>query len=417
MTDQNDQPALAPKKKKSPVLWITLLLVIGLVGFTAFTLYQRIQMWASMGPPETGPAGVIVAEAEILEFADRIEAIGTAESDESTTISASETEIIAEILFEDGQIVKQGDLLIQLKDDEEVATYEEARKAYNRYAALAKSNAGSRAKRDEAKALMQVAWARVDDRKIKAPFDGILGIREVSVGDLVTPGTLITTIDDIDPIEVEFTVPEVFLAELKQGLVVETRTNAYPGQAFYGTITTINPRIDPVTRSLRVKARIDNPHSLLRPGLLMSVTVIQNRRHSLAVPEEALISSTQGQAVTVVTKDGENDVAAPAPVTIGTRMAGYVEILSGLSEGDRVVVEGTLKAIPGAPVSIIETRTIDDQIKKSVQLANPTKQTDLQNIDLKGSLPEEAPMPSEAEEEKATVQEEPGEKPETGDMQ
>ncbi|MEM6780760.1 MAG: efflux RND transporter periplasmic adaptor subunit [Pseudomonadota bacterium] len=394
MTDPIDHDYSSPApKKKSKTLPIIIIAVIGLIAFTGYTLYQRIQMWSTMGPPDFGPAGVIVVEAKPIMFSDRIEAIGTAEADESTTISASETEIIEGILFEDGQFVKKDDLLIQLKDDEEVATYEEARKSFNRYAALAKSNAGSVARRDEAKALMQVAWARVDDRKIKAPFDGIVGIREVSVGDLISPGTVITTIDDIDPIEVEFTVPERFLSSLRPGLDVRATSDAYKGQVFNGTVTTVNSRLDPITRSVRVKARIDNPDSLLRPGLLMSVEIVQNTRSSLAVPEESLLSSGKQKSVTIITEDGENKIATPVPVTIGTRRAGYVEILSGINEGDLVVAEGVLKARPGAPVVVKETRTIDDQIEGAIKYATPSKQNDLENLDLTTEQMEPNDMP------------------------
>lgn len=378
MTDTYDQPEMTGKKRKSPVLLILLIVIIGLVAFTAFTLFQRFQMWAAMmTPPEAGPTSVIVTIVEPIVFADRIEAVGTAEADESTTISAAETEIIEKVMFEDGQFVKEGDLLVQLKDTEESATYSEALKAYNRYKALAENNAGSIARRDEAKAVMQVAWARVSDRKIKAPFDGILGIREVSNGDLVSPGTVITTIDDIDPMEVEFSVPEIYISELLPGVHIEARSEAYPGQIFEGSIKTVNPRIDPVTRSIRVKAEVENPESLLRPGLLMNVEIVKNSRTSLAVPEESLMSGAQGKTVVKVTQDGDNLVATPTPVTIGTRRAGYVEVTSGLTLGDTVITEGILKAQPGAPLAIAETRTIQDQINKALEQSNPTKQEEL----------------------------------------
>ncbi len=416
MSDTYDQPVTTGKKKKSPVLWILLIIIIGLVAFTAFTLFQRFQMYAAMmTPPEAGPTSVIVTVVEPVVFADRIEAVGTAEADESTTISAAETEIIEKVMFEDGQFVKEGDLLVQLKDSEESATYSEALKAYNRYKALAENNAGSIARRDEAKALMQVAWARVADRKIKAPFDGILGMREVSNGDLISPGTVITTIDDIDPMKVEFSVPEIHISRLIPGASIEARTEAYPGKIFEGTVKTVNPRVDAVTRSIRVKAEVANPDSMLRPGLLMNVEIVQNSRTSLAVPEESVMSGAQGKTVIKITQDGDNMVGTPTPVTIGTRRAGYVEITSGLTLGDKVITEGVLKAQPGAPLAIAETRTIQDQINKALEQSNPTKQQELQYMTQQNISDAQESAP-EAVEEKNREENSPGRDEEDSDI-
>lgn len=377
-----------PKRGSKPTIILISIIVLGLIAFTGYTLYERIQMWKGMAPPPPGPANVIAAKVEPYQFSDRIEAIGTAEADESITISATETEIIEKILFEDGQVVKKGDLLVQLKDDEETATYEEARKAYNRYAELAKKNAGSRARRDEALAMRNVAYARVQDRKIVAPFDGITGIRMVSEGDLVRPGTEITTLDDINPIEVEFSVPETYLKDIAKDLPVEAYSDAYPQKIFTGTISSLNSRVDSQTRAIVAKASIDNEEGLLTPGQLMKVEILQNTHTSPAIPEDAVQFQGSRKTVMKITEGEEGQkIAVPTPVELGLRRAGYVEVLSGIEAGNLVIVEGS-KARPNGPVTIVETRSIAGQIDVAIDFALPRKKQAMENLQDSGQLPE-----------------------------
>lgn len=381
-------------KGKPPYLLIFILVMAGLVGITAYSLYGKFQMWSKMGPPDFGPAGVIVTLAESRPFSDRIEAIGTAQANESADITATQMETVDEIHFEEGQLVKAGTLLVELRAGEENAAFEEARKAYTRNTELARMNAGSIARKDEAKAALDVARARRDDRRVVAPFDGIVGLREVSVGDLVSPGTVITTLDDLDPIKLEFSVPEQYLSVLESGLEVKASTTAFPGEPFTGVIHTVEPRVNPQTRAVRVRAFIDNPDSRLRPGLLMSVAILRNERQSIAVPEEAISSIGDTTSITrVIEKDGQ-PVAENVAVTLGARRAGYVEILSGLAQGDKVIIEGGLKAQPGAPVTIKETRSIETQVQKAIDFATDRKEDAMTTLQEQGDLPAPAAPPT-----------------------
>lgn len=350
------------------------LIVLGLLGGTGFTLFMKIK-FADFQPP-SGPANVIVSIAEQKDFADRIEAIGTAKSDESATITATVTEKVSAILVEDGALVHEGDVIVELSSGEERATLLEASKSFDRYNKLAQTNIGSQARKDEEEARMNVAKAQLDKRRIVAPFDGVLGIRRISVGDLVTPGTVITTVDDVDPMELEFSVPETFLSALSAGLPVTARTEAWPGEEFSGKIVAIDSRINPDTRAILVKASIPNPDMRLRSGLLMKVDIVRSRRAGVAIPEEAIISAGEKKTVLIVTADNK---AESREIETGLRQIGYVEVLGGLSGGEKVVIEGQMKTQPGGDVKIIGEKSIETSTKEATGYAVPRKQEALKN--------------------------------------
>lgn len=345
------------------------------------TGYQAFLKAQPGGWPQQAP-GIVVQKIEMRPFADRIEALGTAQSNESTALTSNVTETVSEILFEEGQFVTKGTVLVKLHEDQEHASLIEAEKAYNRAVQLRKTSAVADARVDAERARLDVARAQVRDRQIAAPFDGVLGLRSISVGDIVNPGTVITTIDDVDPIKLEFSVPENYVSAVKVGMNIEAKSDAYRGAVFHGVITAIDPRIDPITRSLKIKAAIANDDGRLRAGMLLVTQIVNNVRETLAVSEEALVSMGVKKSVMVLgTAEGDGDAKVwpveAREVTIGARMPGYVEVLSGLKAGDQVVVDGVIKAQPGSKVKIASEKPIEATIERALQNAVPGKQDEL----------------------------------------
>ncbi|HKK52692.1 MAG TPA: efflux RND transporter periplasmic adaptor subunit, partial [Myxococcota bacterium] len=217
---------------------------------------------------ERPPTPVVVSTPFEYEFADRIEALGTARANESVVITANVTETVARVHFESGQQVAAGALLVELESTEERAQLAEARAnradarlRFERVADLAKRGTESQSRYDEVRTAFEAAEARVaelearlSDRRLRSPFAGVLGLREVSPGTLVQPGDRITTLDDIDRIKLDFSVPETFLSILRTGLDIRTESAAYPERIFPGRITAIDSRVDPGTRAVRVRA-------------------------------------------------------------------------------------------------------------------------------------------------------------------
>ncbi len=351
------------------------LVVLALIGGTGFMFYMK-HKYANFQMPQTTP-GVVVAKAVDMNFSDRLEAIGTATAVESATITATVTETVKSINVAEGQSVKAGTVIVELNDDEEAATLEEASKSYDRYNKLAQSKIGSEARKDQERARMDVARAQLAERRLVAPFDGVLGIRQVSVGDLVTPGTVITTIDSIDPIQMSFSVPEEYLAVLKPGLTIQARTDAYPGKVFEGTISAIDSRVNSDTRAIMVKAQIPNADFTLRPGLLMKTTIVKSSRMGLAIPEEAIQSAGTQKSVLVV---GPDNKVQSVNVETGIRQIGYVEVTSGLKAGDKVMIEGQIKTQPGMEVKIESEKTIPDAVKTDLDFSVERKQEALEGM-------------------------------------
>ncbi|MBK8908563.1 MAG: efflux RND transporter periplasmic adaptor subunit [Rhodospirillales bacterium] len=318
------------------------------------------------GGLEDAPTPVVVAPVRSEQVVDRVEALGTTRANESVTITANVTEKIAEIHFQDGQHVAKGDVLVVLDKAEEdaelqaaLAILDEKRLAYERSLQLEKRQFTATAQLDERRAALREAEARitalearVDDRVIRAPFSGVIGLRTVSVGTLVEPGDVITTLDDLSVIKLDFSVPSAYLRALAPGLGVVATSAPFGDQRFEGEVEGIDTRIDPVTRSIVVRAMLPNPNSLLKPGLLMTVELLKDPRQAMFIPEEALIPRRASNQVLVVDEAAENTVVS-RDVTIGVRRPGRVEIVDGLREGDKVITRGTLQVRPGQRVSIL----------------------------------------------------------------
>jgi membrane fusion protein (multidrug efflux system) len=317
---------------------------------------------ANTAPPATR---VIAAAVTPVQWRDSIEALGTTRANESVTITAKVSEIVRKVAFESGDVVEAGAVLVDLSSGAQLAGLEEARAAYqeaerqltrqqelaDRQLVAVSQIDTQRAARDAARARMNVVRAALSDRVITAPFAGVLGLRQVSPGSLVTPGTPIATLDDISVIKLDFSVPERYLAVLARDQEIAARSETYPDRTFEGTVTSIDSRIDPVTRSVAVRAEIRNPELLLRPGMLMAVQLFQEPRDTLAIPEIAVLQVGMDSFVYRVTAE---ETAERVPVKLGARRKGEVEIVSGLTVGERIVTEGAVKLRDGARVSLVE---------------------------------------------------------------
>ncbi len=314
------------------------------------------------GGPQGPAATVTVATVAMQPWNDAIEALGTARATESVMITAKVTETVVRVNFEDGDVVEAGHVLVDLSGRAEVAGLEEAaasyREAQQQLQRLQQLTAqklipasqldAQRATAEAARARLDATRARLQDRVITAPFAGVLGFRQVSPGTLVTPGTTIASLDDISVIKLDFAVPEAFLSTLAPGQVITARSTAWPDREFAGTVRAVDSRVDPVTRAVTVRAEVPNPDRVLRPGMLLTLRVFQAERQALVVPEISVIQVARDAHVFRVKDDGTVEQVV---VKLGHRRRGEVEVLEGLSAGDRVVVDGTVKLRNGARIT------------------------------------------------------------------
>jgi membrane fusion protein (multidrug efflux system) len=320
---------------------------------------------------------VFVTQTKLDTIEERIEALGTLRANESVDLTASVIETVTAIGFDDGDRVKAGQVLVEMTNDEEHAQLEEARvtvdeakRQYQRIKSLLAQQSASESQLDEQRRVWEASRARkvaiesrLADRLIRAPFAGIVGLRNVSVGALVAPGDLITTLDDDSVMKLDFSVPAVYLGMLVPGMPVTAVTRAWQGRKFEGQVKSIDSRVDPVTRTVIVRALLPNPDHALRPGMLMQVELQGAQRQSIVIPEECLVA--QGQKHFVFVVDRTDDTVERREVRIGTRRPGQVEIVDGLSSGEWVITDGTLKVRVGSKVSI---RATDDGTTRLHQL-------------------------------------------------
>lgn len=221
---------------------------------------------------------------------------------------------------------------------------------------------------ETARAAVTAAEARRGDRILRAPFSGVLGLTTVTPGTLISPGTVITTLDDLSSIRVDFAVPERFLSTLRAGTALTATADAYPGRTFEGRIALMDVRVDEQTRAVTARAEFPNPGGEIRPGMMMRVAVRQGQRQALAVPEAAVQYEGAGAFVYRIAGNDQGSIAQRVEVQAGTVENGFVEIITGLSLNDRVVASGLNRIQPGAPV-----RTEDKSKGQAAQAAAPAK--------------------------------------------
>jgi membrane fusion protein (multidrug efflux system) len=301
-----------------------------------------------------GPVTVEVAKVATARLVDDVNAVGSLRSNESVVIRPEVSGRIAKLDFSDGQQVKKGQLLIAF---DSTVTQAEVRQAKaelgiaransERIADLAKQNFMSDRARDEALANVQVleaklalADARLSKFEIRAPFSGVVGLRNVSVGDYVRDGTDLVNLEDISSVKVDFRVPEKFVDVVRKGQTIEVAVDALPGKAFRAQVDAVDPQVDSSGRSALLRGRVPNPEGRLKPGMFARVRLIlAERDNALVVPEEAIVPQG-GKVMVWKVVDGS---AVRTEVKTGLRRAAQVEITEGVALGDTVVTAGQIR--------------------------------------------------------------------------
>jgi membrane fusion protein (multidrug efflux system) len=322
----------------------------------------------------------------LTDFIESVEAVGTASANEQVKITSKNSDLVDEVYFSDGEKVKKGELLVTLNNQEEHAKVSElsanlleSQAHLKRLSDLLLSNATSMslveqqvAKTKAIEAQLLSAQARLNDTSIRAPFAGVLGFREISRGAYIDAGTIITSLDDLSQIKVDFYLPERLFTKINIDQKITAFNTAYDEKAFVGKVIAIDSRIDPKTRSMKVRAIIANPSGKLRPGMLLNISVLLQIEKIFQLPESAIIPIEDKHYVFVVNEEK----ALRKRIEIGRRHPGFVEISSGLIEGELVVVEGALKLRDGTAVTIIDQKdekpVVKSEMKNSVSQGSKT---------------------------------------------
>jgi membrane fusion protein (multidrug efflux system) len=311
-----------------------------------------------------GSVAVVAAIVTTERLASQINALGTARANEAIEVTSKTSNIVTAVRFSDGQRVQKGQVLVELDSAQAradlaaaAAASAESASQVKRSRELIDTRVISESQFETLEATMKANVARVaaarshvDDTVIRAPFSGRVGLRRVSVGSLVNSGTTITTLDDLSVIKVDFSVPENFLAGLREGLKVTATAAAFPGRTFGGTVSSLDSRIDPVSRSVTVRANVPNADLALKPGMFLSVSLARDEHDALMVPEAALMPEQSRQFLFVI----EAGRAVRREVQIGRRQPGRVEVVAGLKPGEQVIVEGTQKVREGGAVRVLD---------------------------------------------------------------
>ncbi|HEV2532950.1 efflux RND transporter periplasmic adaptor subunit [Phenylobacterium sp.] len=309
---------------------------------------------------------VSVTTPQSRVFQDDLEVLGVAKGRRSVTLTAATTQLIDKVRFSDGQSVRQGAVLVELKNTEQDAGVAQAQakllqaeREYQRWKTLADKGFASRSAVDQyqaawlsAKADLDAAKARSADRMIRAPFAGVVGLSDVAPGALVNPGAPIVTLDDLTSVRVDFQVPEQSMSQIHEGQAIDASVDAYPGQKVRGRIQRIDTRVDERTRAITARAEFPNPDRRLKPGMLIRVAISRGQRQALAAPESAVSVQGDSAFVYVIHAAGPRTVVEQRPVVTGLRQDDFVEILDGVKPGERIVADGLNKVQPGQPVRI-----------------------------------------------------------------
>lgn len=344
---------------------LCLMAAAGYGGYEAYLHYTANGADPAAGQSQTnGAATVEVATVEMQTLRQTVEAVGTSRARQSIEIVPETDGRVVELAIRPGARVDKGAVLVRLDATiaradlaEAEARLTEREQALSRITQLRRTNAVAVATLEEATARLAEARAQLDrarqrltERTILAPFAGVVGLAEIDEGARVSAGTVITRLDDLSEIEVEFALPETLFAQIETGQTVIARSAAFPGQSFTGRIAAVDSRIDPVSRAFRARALIPNPDGTLPSGMFMSLDLTISQADHLVVPEEAIIF--QAAQTYVFTLDG--DTAHRVGVKTGARRDGMVAVLDGLAPGAQVVVRGLHRVRDGGRVQLLK---------------------------------------------------------------
>lgn len=353
-------------KNHSINIMLGIVLILALAG--ALWIYLR-ESEASQQQGMPAEAVTVVTQIAGMEpYVDSIQALGTARANKSVEITAQVSSVVEEILFEEGATVEAGEVLVRMEADEVQANRAAADAAlagslslYQRNKEMNASGAVSPSRLQQLEAQMRADQARVAaadatlaDHVIRAPFSGRVGLRQIDVGSLAQPGMIIATLDDTDPIKLDFSVPEQFVGTIAPGQTIEARSAAYPAIDFVGSVQSVATRVDPITRAVTVRALLPNPQRLIKPGMFFTVELIRETSPALMVAEQAVVPENQQQFLFVV----DQGVAEKREVQTGRRRPGKVEITQGLQAGERFVVAGMQKLRDGDAVVLAEATAL-----------------------------------------------------------
>ncbi len=374
--EPNDKPRASLLKR---VRWAIFGLIIVLPiagGIVAIKASQFKAMGAATAHQVMPPQPVNVAEVREEQLQPRVAAVGSVMAFQGTVVSTEAGGVVREIKFEAGSPVKAGDELVQLDVEIEQAQLRAAEAAaglarisFNRAKELIASRSISQAELDSADANLKQADAQVDNIKaviakkiVRAPFAGKLGIRRISTGQYLEKGSPVVSLQSLDPVYVEFSLPQQRLGEVAEGLKVAVSSDAYAGRQFEGKVTAVNPEIDQATRNVRLQATLANGDGRLRPGMFVSVEMILARSEkALFIPASAVLNAPFGDSVYVVEEgqtgpDGTKPLVAQQRfVRLGARQGDFVVVTEGVKAGERIVSTGVFKLRPGMPVVIDNT--------------------------------------------------------------
>ena len=343
-------------------LWKQLLILIvlgglGYGGYLGYLDYAAPGQTARQAERPSRPAIVEVAEAELRSLRRTVEAVGTTRARQSVDIVPEASGQVTELAIEPGLRVEEGAVLVRLDDSIARADLEEAEarltereRAVERLRSLLATNAvDAVARLAEARAQADRARRQLEERTIRAPFGGVVGLAEIDRGARVEAGTLITRLDDLSEVEVEFALPETLFAQVVPGQTVRATGAAFPGKVFEGQVESLDSRIDPVSRSFRTRAVIPNPDNLLPGGMFLSLEITLDEAEAIVVPEEALVFQAAETYVFVV----EDGVARRVSVVTGQRRDGMVAIIEGVAAGSTVITRGLHRVRDGGAVQLL----------------------------------------------------------------
>lgn len=339
----------------------------GLYWFQNFKAGMIQKVMAGMSNPAQT---VSTAVAERKAWQDQIEAVGSLKAANGADLALEVSGIVQNISFKSGDTVAEGQVLLQLAAQEDIAkleslqaTLDNAITTLKRDQAQQAFNAVSQATVDtdranvkNAQALVDQQKAVVDQKTLKAPFSGRLGIRSVDLGQFLTAGTTIVTLQSLDPLYVDLYLPQQTIAQLKVGQEVSTSVDVYPGQVFKGEISAINPKVDTSSRNVLVRATMKNPEGKLLPGMFARVSIaVGSQKELVTLPQTAIVYNPYGDSVFIVDEkkgDQAQDVVRQAFIQTGNVRGDNVAITKGIEPGEQVVIAGQLKLRNGTPVKI-----------------------------------------------------------------
>jgi membrane fusion protein (multidrug efflux system) len=353
--------------KRMILMILALAVVFGGIFGAKYYIGQMIQQkMAQRQPP---PVAVTTTEAAARTWQPRLHAVGSLKATKGVAISPEMAGRVTEIAFRSGQRVSAGDLLVALNTETEAAEVRRlqaqkdlAETQLRRQRRLIRQNQTSQAAVDEAAARVATLDAQIErertliaKKRIRAPFEGVVGIRQVDLGEFVDVGTPLVTLQDLEPLYADFTLPQKDLARVAEGMAVALTVDTYPGETFTGKITAIDPKVAEETRNVGVRATLGNADGRLRPGMFADVAVqLPAKRDVVTLPQTAVTTNPYGESVFIVQEpDGEGPATVTKRfVTTGDRRGDQVAVTEGVKPGETVVTSGQLKLREGARIKV-----------------------------------------------------------------